>query len=39
MKMHNLRQLGVLAIVLGMLSIVGTPALAQDTSNGAEIFT
>ncbi|KAF0188819.1 MAG: alpha/beta hydrolase superfamily [Desulfobulbaceae bacterium] len=38
MKMHNLRHLGMLAIVLGMLSIIGAPALAQDMSNGAGNF-
>ncbi|MDD2466016.1 MAG: alpha/beta hydrolase [Desulfobulbus sp.] len=36
--MHNLKQLGMLSIVLGMLSIIGAPALAQDMSNGADNF-
>jgi hypothetical protein len=37
-KMHKLRQLGVIAMVLGMMSIVSAPALAQDMSNGADNF-
>ncbi len=36
--MHKLRQLGMIAIVLGMMSIVSTPVLAQDMSNGADNF-
>ncbi|MBU1565787.1 MAG: alpha/beta hydrolase, partial [Proteobacteria bacterium] len=36
--MQILRQLGVIAIVLGMMSIVSTPASAQDMSNGADNF-
>ena len=36
--MHKLRQLGMIAIVLGMMSIISAPALAQDMSNGADNF-
>jgi hypothetical protein len=36
--MQELRQLGMVAIVLGMLSIIGTPALAQDMPNGGDNF-
>lgn len=36
--MHKLRQLGVIAIVLTMMSFIGTPAIAQDTSKGADNF-
>jgi hypothetical protein len=36
--MHKLRQLGMIAIVLGMMSIISIPALAQDMSNGADNF-
>lgn len=38
MKMDNLRQLVMIAIVLGMMSIISAPALAQGTSNGAGNF-
>jgi hypothetical protein len=36
--MQKLRQLGMIAIVLGMMSIVSTPVLAQDMSKGADNF-
>jgi hypothetical protein len=36
--MQKLRQLGMIAIVLGMMSIVSTMILAQDMSNGADNF-
>jgi fermentation-respiration switch protein FrsA (DUF1100 family) len=34
----RLRQLGMIAIVLGMMSIISARALAQDMSNGADNF-
>ena len=34
----NLSQLGMIAIVLGIMSIIISPALAQDMSNGADNF-
>ncbi len=36
--MQILRQLGMIAIVLGMMSIISTPASAQDMSYGADNF-
>jgi len=36
--MHELRQIGMIAIVLGMMSIVSTAVFAQDMSNGADNF-
>jgi fermentation-respiration switch protein FrsA (DUF1100 family) len=36
--MHKLRQIGMVAIVLGTMSTSNTPALAQDMSNGADNF-
>ena len=36
--MHKLRQLGMIAIVLGTMSIISTPAFAQAMSNGADNF-
>ena len=36
--MQKLRQLGMIAIILGIMSIISTPALAQDMSNGADNF-
>jgi fermentation-respiration switch protein FrsA (DUF1100 family) len=38
MRKHKIRQLGMVAIVMGALSITGAPALAQDMSNGANNF-
>jgi fermentation-respiration switch protein FrsA (DUF1100 family) len=36
--MHRSRQLSMIAIVLGIMSIIISPALAQDMSNGADNF-
>jgi len=36
--MHKLRQLGMIAIVLAMMSTINTPALAQAMSKGADNF-
>jgi len=36
--MYKLRQLGMIAIVMGMVSMISTPILAQDLSNGADNF-
>jgi len=36
--MYKLRQLGMIAIVMGMVSMISTPVLAQDLSNGADNF-
>lgn len=38
LKVKKLLQLGMIAIVLAMMSIISTPALAQDMSNGADNF-
>jgi fermentation-respiration switch protein FrsA (DUF1100 family) len=38
LNMQKLKQLGMIAVVLGIMSIVNTPALAQDMSNGADNF-
>ena len=36
--MYKLRQLGMIAIVMGIVSMISTPVLAQDLSNGADNF-
>lgn len=36
--MFKLRQLGMIAIVMGIISIISVPALSQDMSNGADNF-
>lgn len=36
--MHRLRKLGMITVVLGMMSIISTPASAQDMSRGADNF-
>lgn len=36
--METIRQFGILALVLGMMSIISTPAMAQDMSRGADNF-
>ena len=36
--MCKLRQLGVIAIVMGMMSTLSVPAWSQDMSNGADNF-
>jgi fermentation-respiration switch protein FrsA (DUF1100 family) len=36
--MHTLRQIGIIAIGFGMMSIISAPAWSQDMSNGADNF-
>lgn len=36
--MYQLRHIGMIMIVLGIMSIIGAPVLAQDMSNGADNF-
>ncbi len=36
--MNRLRELGAIGIVLGMMSVISVPVLAQDMSNGADNF-
>lgn len=36
--MHDIRQLVLLTIVVGILVIISAPALAQDVSKGADNF-
>lgn len=36
--MHKLRPLSMIAVMLGMMSIISAPALSQDMSNGADNF-
>ena len=36
--MYKLRQLGMIAIVMGMVSMISTPVWAQDLSHGADNF-
>lgn len=36
--MYQLRHIGMIMIVLGIMSIIGPPVLAQDMSNGADNF-
>lgn len=38
MHKHKARQLGMFAVVLGALSVISIPVLAQDMSNGADNF-